>query len=90
MTKRKDIIARVVNDAKKDGRIIGATIRLKKTGKCKEVNGGIRNIKITQDGDSYVVMENFFISPRKNGKRWQSILLNNILCVRKDGMIYKK
>jgi len=85
----KKVISRVLMDAKKDKQFIGATIRLKKNGRFSKINAQIFDVKVSQDGEVYVVLENRFADDRQDGRKWQSVAVENIISVRKDGMTYR-
>ena len=87
---QKNVISRVLTDSNKNKQIVGLTVRLKKNGQFAKVNGQVHSININQDGEGYLVMENFFGPERKDGRKWQSVALDNVLSVRANGMKYNK
>ena len=89
--KQKNIISRVLRDANQTKQFVGLTVRLKSNGQFRRINGQVHSIKINQDGQGYIVMENLFLpETRKDGRKWQSVSLDRVLSVRANGMRYKK
>jgi len=82
-------IARAITKSKKDKKIIGAQIRLKKNGRFASVNGKVKDIKVSRDGEVYFTMENFLGTKRKDGRKWQSVKLANVIKVFRDGKVYE-
>jgi hypothetical protein len=77
-------LTRAVYQAKKDKQPITANIRLKKNGKFSSVSGVVEDLKVSQDGFAYLTVKT------DGDKSYQSVRLENILCLRKDGKLYKK
>lgn len=77
-------IARAVYQAKKDGRKIQASIRLKKNGQFSSVSGTVEDLKVSRDGFVYLVVKN-----DNNDKPYQNVRLENILCIKKNNKLYK-
>jgi len=84
-----NVISRVLHDARKSKEFVGLTVRLKKDGTWRKINGQIYDLKLNQDGAGYVVMQNFFAPERKDGKRWQSVSMDNIVSVRANKKTYR-
>jgi len=85
----KNVIARVVRDAQKDKRFVSAFVRLKSNGRFAKINGQVKDVRINRDGQGYVVFENFFAPIRQDNRRWQSVLFENIIVIKKDKMVYR-
>jgi len=88
MTNKK-IIKLVLKDSVKDKRILKAQIRLKGNGRFSSFTGQIHNIKTNKDGDQYMIVNNFNGKVRKDGKRWQSVRVDNVIQIKKDGKLYR-
>jgi len=81
---KKNELARAVFQARKDKQPIAASIRLKKNGKFSSVCGTVEDLRASMDGFVYLTI-------KKDGDRpYQSVRLENILSLRKDGKLYKK
>jgi len=76
-------VARVIYEANKDKQTIKASIRLKKNGQFSSINGTVEDIKVSRDGFPYLVVH-------KSNHKWQSVRLENIISVVKDGKTYKR
>lgn len=82
-------VARIITKSQKDKRVIGAQIRLKKNGRFASINGKIKDIKVSKDGNVYFTIENFIGNKRKDGRKWQSVRLDNVIKVFRDGKVYE-
>jgi hypothetical protein len=80
----KNKVARAIYQARKDGSEISANIRLKKNGQFSSVSGKVEDLKVSRDGFAYAVVK------IDGDKPYQSVRLENILCVNKDNKLYKK
>lgn len=76
-------VARVIYEANKDKQTIKASIRLKKNGQFSSINGTVEDIKVSRDGFPYLVVH-------KTDQKWQSVRLENVISVVKDGKTYKR
>lgn len=76
-------ITRAIYDARKDGSKIVANIRLKKNGRFSSVSGIVEDLKVSRDGVPYLTVN-------KGKGKYQSVRLNNIICVNKDNKLYRK
>lgn len=90
MKKDINVISRVLKDANKDKTFVGLTARLKKNGQFRKINGKIHDIRISQDGKGYIIMENFLGQTRKDGRKWQSVSIDNIMSIRSNKINYKR
>ena len=80
----KNVIVRAIFQAKKDKQNITANIKLTRDGKFASVSGVIESLNVSRDGFAYAVI-------KTNGKHpYQSVRLNNILCLNKDNKLYKR
>jgi hypothetical protein len=82
-------IARIITKSRKDKKIIGAQIRVKKNGRFASVNGKVKEIGVNRDGEVYFLMENFLGKKRKDGRKWQNVRLANVIKVFRDGKVYE-
>ena len=78
-------VARAIYQAKKDGSEIRASIRLKKNGKFSSICGVVEDLKVSRDGFAYLT-----VKTNSEDRPYQSVRLDNILCLRKDNKLYKK
>lgn len=78
-------IARAIYEARKNKSTIRANIRLKKNGQFSSVSGTVSEVKVSKDGEAYVI----FKGKGKGSKEFQSVPLNNVLAVVKDDVVYK-
>lgn len=83
--KVKNKVARALTEARKEKATVLCSIRLKKNGQFSSVEGTVSEIKVSQDGSPYVV-----IQPRQKNRHVQSVALNNVLTVRKGDVVYKR
>jgi len=78
-------VARAVYQARKDGSEISANIRLKKNGRFSSVRGKVEDLRVARDGFAYAT-----VKVTDGDKDYQSVRLDNILCVNKDNKIYRR
>lgn len=69
----------------KTKRFIGGLGRLKKNGRIAKINGQVFARKVSKNGDEYVIIDNFLGNRRSGGKRWQIILLKNVISINENG-----
>ena len=81
---KKNPVARAIYQAKKEKTIIRANIRLKKNGQFSSIEGKVDDIKVSMDGNPYIV-----IDPKGN-KHIQSVALSNVIAVYKDNKLFKR
>jgi hypothetical protein len=87
----KNVIARVMTDSNRDKRFMSALVRLRKNGRFSRINGKVYDIKLSQDGEPYAIVDNLVGTTRKHSTRkWQSVPLNQIIQIKKDGFLYRK
>ena len=82
--KIKNKLAKAITEAKKNKEEVRLNIRLKKNGQFSSVSGLVKELKVSAEGEAYAV-----VKPKGN-KHIQSVPLNNVLAVVKDGEIFKK
>lgn len=83
--KNRNEIARALTAACKEKTTVLCGIRLKKNGQFSSVEGTVASIKVSQNGDPYVV-----IQPRQKNRHVQSVPLDNVLTVRIGEDVYKR
>ena len=72
-------------------RFIGGLGRLKKDGRIVKINGQVFSRKTSKAGNEYVIVDNFLGTPRKGTKKkWQMILLKNLVCFNENHWAHKK
>lgn len=72
-------------------RFVGGLGRLKKDGNIKKINGQIFSRKTSKAGNAYIIIDNFLGTPRAGTKkRWQMILLKNLISLNENGWSHKK
>lgn len=76
-------VARAVYQARKDKSPISANIRLKKNGQFSSVSGVVEDLKVSRDGFAYLTV-------KKENDEYQSVRLDNVLCVNKDDKVYRR
>ena len=76
-------VARAMYEAQKEGSKITASIRLKKNGRFSSVSGIVEDLKVSRDGFPYATVN-------KGKGKYQTVRLENVLCVNKDNKVYKK
>lgn len=89
MKKKPNKISRALFKAKADKTPVDLQIRLKKNGRFSKASGQIHDIKISKDGEGYIVMENT-LAQRKDGSKWQSVGLDYILSIESNGVKYRR
>ena len=87
---RKSTIEKVINDSNRDKRFFSALVRLKKNGRFSRVNGKVHAVRQNkQTGEMYAVVSNY---AGGNGtslsRKWQTVSIDRILQVKKDGYRY--
>lgn len=82
--KSKNRVARAITEAKKEKSEVRLNIRLQKNGQFSSVSGFVKELKVNAEGEPYAV-----VKPKGN-KHIQSVPLNNVLAVVKDGEIVKR
>jgi hypothetical protein len=83
--KVKNKVARALTAARKEKSTVLCSIRLKKNGQFSSVEGTVSDIKVSKDGNPYVV-----IQPRQKNRHVQSVSLDNILTVRVGEEVVKR
>lgn len=75
----------------KTKRIISGLGRLKKDGSIKKINGQIFSRKTSKAGNEYIIVDNWLSKPRAGTKkRWQMVLLKNIIELSENGWTHTK
>lgn len=75
----------IIDFAIKTKRFVGGLGKLKKNGRIVRLNGQIFKRKTGKSGEEYVVIDNFFHTPRKGTtKRWQMVLLKNLISLNEN------
>lgn len=75
----------------KSKRFIGGLCKLEKDGSVSKINGQVYAIKVTKNGENLVLVNNFLGKPRPgNTKKWQAVLMKNLICVRENKWEHKK
>lgn len=75
----------------KSKRFIGGLCKLEKDGKLTKINGQIFSIRTTKSGIAMCIIDNFLGKKRKfQTKRWQAILIKNIVCLRESHWKHEK
>lgn len=82
---KKNKVARAIYTARKDNSDVRLNIRLKKNGQFSSVSGTVKEVKVSQDGNPYVV-----VKPNKGKKEYQSVPLENVLAVVLGDVVYKR
>lgn len=81
----------IIDYAIKSKRFIGGLGRLKKDGRIARINGQVFSRKTSQAGNEYVIIDNFLGKIRKGQKkRWQMVLLKNIISFNENGWTHVK
>jgi len=83
--KTKNKVARALTAARKEKTTVLCSIRLKKNGQFSSVEGTVSDIKVSKDGNPYVV-----IQPRRKDRHPQTVPLNNVLTVRVGEEVVRK
>ena len=78
-------LVKAITNAKKDKSEVRLNIRLKKNGQFSSVSGKVSELKVNQDGQVYAV-----VKPSKGRKQFQSVPLENVLAVVRDGEVVKR
>ncbi len=79
-------IVDIIDDAIRTKRFIGGLGRLKRDGSIVKINGQVFQRKVTRKGDTVLLIDNFLGKPRAGQtKRWQLVLLNNMLKISENG-----
>jgi len=80
-----DSISDAVDEAIRTKRFVGGLGRLKKDGTIMRINGQVFDRRRTKKGDEVILVDNFFGKLRKGQKkRWQLILLNNLVALNEN------
>jgi hypothetical protein len=75
----------------KSKRFIGGLGRLKKDGRVVKINGQVFSRKTSKAGNEYVIVDNFLGKQREGTKkRWQMILLKNLVRLNENGWSHIK
>lgn len=75
----------------KSKRFIGGLGRLRKDGKIVKINGQVFSRKTSKAGNEYIIVDNFLGNPRQGTKkRWQMVLLKNLISFHENGWMHKK
>jgi len=75
----------------KSKRFVGGLGRLKKDGKIVKINGQVFSRKTSKAGNEYIIVDNFLGNPRQGTKkRWQMILLKNLVRFNENGWSHVK
>lgn len=88
---RQSIIEKVMLDCWNDGRFFSALVRLKKNGRFARVNGKVYGMYLNKkNGETYAVVKNYAKKNEEgaNTHTWQTVVVNRILQVKKDGYRY--
>lgn len=81
----------IVDYAIKTKRFVGGLGRLKKDGSIVKLNGQIFDRRTTKSGDEVLLIDNFFGKARKGStKRWQLVLLKNLVALNENGWKHTK
>lgn len=87
---KRNTIAKVITDSMNDGRFFSALVRLKKNGQFSRINGKVYDVRTGRNGNEYAIVDNFEGNLRPGRtRRWQTVPLQNVILVRKDGYTYK-
>lgn len=78
-------LVKTLTSAKKEKAEVRLNIRLKKNGQFSSVSGHVSELKVSQEGDVYCV-----VKPSKGRKAFQSVPLDNVLAVVRDGEVVKR
>jgi hypothetical protein len=87
--KKSSTITRVMNEVNAKKGFVSLNFRKKSNGQFARAQGKVYDIALNQHGQRYVVMENNLAPVRADGKRWQSVMLDNISSVKFNGKTYK-
>lgn len=88
---RRSTVEKVMHDANNDKRFFSALVRLKKNGRFARVNGKVYHIGTNKKtGEEYAVVKNYVRKNEENADThaWQTVVLNRVLQVKKDGYRY--
>lgn len=81
----KDNMNQIIDYAIKSKRFCGGLGKLKKDGSIVKLNGQIYSRKKTKDGKDAIVIDNFFGRQRKGtNKRWQMVLVDNLVALHEN------
>lgn len=85
----RSIVEKVMHDANRDKRFFRALVRLKKNGRFARVVGKVYHIGTNKKtGEEYAVIKNFDPRNPYPTHQWQTVVLNRILQIKKDGYRY--
>ena len=76
--------------AAKTKRFIGGMGVLKKDGSITKINGNVKKFGVTKNGEEYIILDNLLHPPRKDGTRWQMVLLENLTTLNENGWKHTK
>lgn len=75
----------------KSKRFIGGLCKLEKDGSITKINGQVFAIKTTKDGNALIIVDNLLGKKRsKTTKRWQAVLVKNILKLNENSWRHEK
>jgi hypothetical protein len=85
-------IQEMLEYAIKSKRFIGGLCKLEKDGTLSKINGQVFSIRTTKSGVAICVIDNLLGKkrPNQNGKRWQAVLVKNIVCLREHHWEHKR
>ena len=75
----------IIDYAIRSKRFVGGLGRLKKDGRIVRINGQVFSRKTSRAGNEYVLIDNFLGKKRNGKKRWQMVLLKNLVSFNENG-----
>ena len=81
----------IIDYAIKTKRFVGGLGRIQRDGRIMKLNGQIFKRKTGNNGEEYVIIDNFFGNQRKGTtKRWQMVFMKNLIALNENHWMHSR